>query len=215
MKKIKAVIFDLDGTVGDTIPLCLKAFRQAIEPLAGHRLSDTDIIATFGPSEEGTIMALAPDSYDKAFADFLACYEAFHDMCPAPFAGIEDILNMLNSKGVRIAMVTGKGKFSTDITLRRFGLSDRFEIVETGVVSGPVKPEGIRNVLDRFPDIEQDEVVYVGDSFHDIIASREAGVPVVSVAWASSADPQELAEHSPDALVHTIADLSQWLEERT
>mgnify|MGYP006357288589 CR=1 FL=1 len=48
MKKIKGVIFDLDGTIGDTVPLCIKAFRKAIEPLIERSVSDEEIIATFG-----------------------------------------------------------------------------------------------------------------------------------------------------------------------
>ncbi len=49
MKKIKAVIFDLDGTLADTLPLCIQAFRQSVEPLIKRSISDDDIIATFGP----------------------------------------------------------------------------------------------------------------------------------------------------------------------
>jgi phosphoglycolate phosphatase/pyrophosphatase PpaX len=54
MQKIKAVIFDLDGTVANTLPLCIQAFRQSIEPLIKRSVSDAEIIGTFGPSEEGT-----------------------------------------------------------------------------------------------------------------------------------------------------------------
>jgi len=53
-------IFDLDGTIGNTLPLCVTAFREALESLAGRPLSDAAIMATFGPSEEGTVMALVP-----------------------------------------------------------------------------------------------------------------------------------------------------------
>ena len=60
----KGIIFDLDGTIANTLPLCIEAFRKSIEPLANRALSDEEIIATFGPSEEGTIMALAPLHYD-------------------------------------------------------------------------------------------------------------------------------------------------------
>ncbi len=214
MKKTKAVIFDLDGTVADTISLCIKAFRQSIEPLVGREVSDAEITATFGPSEEGTIMALAPDFYDKGVADYLAYYEEFHDMCPAPFAGIEDILKILRAKEVRIAMVTGKGKASADISLRRWGLDKYFEMVETGIKSGPNKPAGIRNVMNHFSGLGRDEVIYVGDTPSDIISSREAGVPVVSAAWASSAEPEKLRELSPDELFHTVADFSEWLSTR-
>ena len=45
---MKCLIFDLDGTLGNTLPLCIAAFKQAIEPLAGRSLSDAEIIATFG-----------------------------------------------------------------------------------------------------------------------------------------------------------------------
>lgn len=72
IKTISAVIFDLDGTLANTLPLCIRAFRASIEPLANRALSDQEIIATFGPSEEGTIMKLAPDHYEQGVADYLA-----------------------------------------------------------------------------------------------------------------------------------------------
>lgn len=50
MQKIKGVIFDLDGTLANTLPLCIQAFRQSVEPLTLQPLSDEEIIATFGPS---------------------------------------------------------------------------------------------------------------------------------------------------------------------
>ena len=53
-------LFDLDGTLGNTLPLCIAAFREAVEPLSGECLIDADIVANFGPSEEGTIAALLP-----------------------------------------------------------------------------------------------------------------------------------------------------------
>ncbi len=120
MKKIKAVIFDLDGTLANTLPLCIEAFRQSVEPLINRSISDADIIATFGPSEEGTIMALAPNHYDKGIADYLHYYEQLHDMCPIPFGGMKEILQTLKNKGVRIAMVTGKGKHSTGHFIKIF-----------------------------------------------------------------------------------------------
>ena len=121
MEKIKAVIFDLDGTLANTLPLCIQAFRQSVEPLINRSISDAEIIATFGPSEEGTIMALAPNHYDKGVSDYLYYYENLHEMCPVPFDGIKDVLQTLKNKGIRIAMVTGKGKDSTDISLRIYG----------------------------------------------------------------------------------------------
>lgn len=67
--------------------------------------------------------------------------------------GIEDLLQTLREKGVRIAMVTGKGKYSTAISLKQFGFENYFEFIETGMPSGPRKPAGIQLVLDHFSNL--------------------------------------------------------------
>ena len=214
MQKIKAVIFDLDGTLANTLPLCIEAFRQSVEPLVKRSVSDAEILATFGPSEEGTIMALAPDYYDKGVADYLRFYQSLHEMCPSPFDGIKEVLETLKSKGVYIGMVTGKRKHSTDISLKHFELTGFFEIIETGSPKGGRKAEGIRLILDSLTQIKKEEVVYVGDSPKDILDSRKVGVGVVAAAWAETTDPEKLIELNPDEIFYTIKDFSRWLYDR-
>ena len=211
MQKIKAVIFDLDGTIANTLPLCIKAFRQSVEPLLNRAVSDEEIIATFGPSEEGTIMALAPDFYDRGVADYLHYYQHLHHTCPVPFEGMKELLTLLQNKGVRIAMVTGKGKHSTAISLQHFELTHFFEIIETGSPSGPRKAAGIQSVLDAWHEIKTKEVIYVGDAPSDIIASRKVGIPVIAAAWAETAEPEQLKALHPDELFYTIQDFTDWL----
>ena len=214
MQKIKAIIFDLDGTLANTLPLCIEAFRQSVQPLINRAISDAEIIATFGPSEEGTIMALAPDHYDKGVADYLRFYKTLHNICSTPFNGIKELLVALQRKGIRIAMVTGKGKHSTAISLQYFGLEDFFEIIETGSPNGQKKAEGIQQVLEFLIGIQKEEVIYVGDAPSDIIASRNAGVRVVAAAWAATAEPEKLIALSPDELFYTIEDFTDWLYSR-
>ena len=211
MKKIKAVIFDLDGTLANTLPLCIQAFRQSVEPLINRSISDAEIIATFGPSEEGTIMALAPNHYEKGVSDYLHYYKQLHDMCPVPFDSIKEILQTLKSGGIRIAMVTGKGKHSTDISLKHFELTNFFEIIETGSPEGARKAEGIRIVLDGLTNIKKDEVIYVGDAPSDITASRKVGIPIIAAAWADTSEPEKLQQMQPDELFYTIKDFKDWL----
>jgi phosphoglycolate phosphatase/pyrophosphatase PpaX len=211
MQKIKAVIFDLDGTLANTLPLCIRAFRDAIEPLILRRVSDEEIIATFGPSEEGTIRALAPDHYEQGVADYLHFYKAHHGICPQPFAGIRELLKNLQEKDIRIAMVTGKGKHSTAISLAQFGLLSFFGVLETGAAHGPRKPEGITNVLHQWPDLSKEEVIYVGDAPSDIEACRKTGIAIVAAAWAETAEPDKLAELHPDELFYTVADFAHWI----
>lgn len=107
MSQIKAIIFDLDGTIANTLPLYIQAFRQSIEPLINRSLSDKEIIATFGPSEEGTIKVLAPQHYDEAVKSYLYFYEKLHNMCQMAFDGIE-ILITLKQRAYTFLWLPGK-----------------------------------------------------------------------------------------------------------
>jgi len=214
MQKIKAVIFDLDGTLANTLPLCISAFRKSIEPLINREVSDEEIIATFGPSEEGTIEALAPDFYNKGVADYITHYTTLHDMCPAVFDGMPQLLETLKSKGIRTAMVTGKGKASADISLQRFGITEYFELLETGIRTGQSKPQGIKAILNKWNDLAKDEVIYVGDAPSDITACREAGIPIVAASWAETAEPEKLIPLHPDEIFYTVPAFAEWLYSR-
>ncbi|HEY6901081.1 MAG TPA: HAD family hydrolase [Puia sp.] len=209
---LQGIIFDLDGTIGNTLPLCIQAFRQSIEPLALKRLSDEDIITTFGPSEEGTIQTLIPEHYEQGIVNYLQFYQDLHDLCPDPFPGIIDLLDQLKARGVRIAMVTGKGLHSTVITLEKFNLKNYFEHIETGSPNGPVKDQGIAAVLNQWPDLDKNTILYVGDAPGDITASRKAGIPVAAAAWAQTAEPQKLLAQQPDYIFYTITAFADWLQ---
>jgi len=211
--KLRGVIFDLDGTLADTLPLAISAFRRAIEPLAGRTLTDAEIIAQFGPSEEGVIRALAPDHYQAALADYLRHYEALHGMAPSPFPDMRGLLAGLKARGVRLGLVTGKGAKSTRLSLHRLGLEDMFEAVETGDPAGPRKAESIRRVLAGW-ELDPAQAVYVGDAPTDVTAAREAGVSAVGVAWAKTTDRDLLAAAKPDALLTTVGELKDWLSSR-
>jgi len=211
MQKIKAVIFDIDGTLADTIPLIIKAFRQAVEPLVHQPLSDQEIEATFGPSEEGSVRSLAPDDYEKGTADFTRIYKESHDMCSHPFDGMTELLNTLKSKGVKMAVATGKGKETADISLQQFNLTGFFEMIETGSPEGSRKVEAINLILHSWPSIKKEEVIYVGDSPGDIKESHEAGIAAVAAAWAETAKPDKLKETQPDEIFYTVSDFAEWL----
>ncbi|GAA4319243.1 HAD hydrolase-like protein [Mucilaginibacter gynuensis] len=211
ISKIKGVIFDLDGTIANTLPLCIAAFRKSVEPLAGKALSDEEIVATFGPSEEGTIKALVPQHYDKGVADYLLHYEEMHGLCAGPFEGVVELIASLKERGVKVAMVTGKGKYSTDISLKQFDMLNDFEIIETGAPEGPRKVQGIEIVLNAWKELNKENIIYVGDAPSDIHASRTAGIPVVAAAWAETGEPEQLIPLQPDEIFYTIKDFSNWV----
>ena len=209
--KIKTVIFDLDGTIADTLPLCIAAFKKSIEPLLNKEISEEEIIATFGPSEEGTIRRLIPQHEEAGIKAYLGHYEQLHYTCPSAFAGIAELLEFLKDQGVQLAMVTGKGIHSTRLSLKQFGLEQYFEVMETGVPQGPNKINGIRNVLSRLK-ADKSESIYVGDAPSDIIYCKEVGIPIAAAAWASTTDAEVLKKLNPDWLFTTVNEFKSWIE---
>ena len=210
--KFETIIFDLDGTIADTLPLCIAAFKKSIEPLIATELSEAEIIATFGPSEEGTIRKLVPDQEAAGVKAYLQHYEDLHFTCPSLFPGIREVLDLLKDSGKHLALVTGKGVHSTRISLKQFELESYFEAIETGSPNGPNKVNGIRAVLTQFNSIVDDSL-YVGDAPSDIRYCKEIGIPIAAAAWAGTANPAELESLNPDWLFYSVEEFTAWISE--
>lgn len=210
---IKGILFDFDGTLADTLPLCIRAFRSSIEPRLGRTVSDEEIIATFGPAEEGTIKALIPDHYEEGVAAYLVHYQDFHADYPTLFAGIPELLTNLQASHVPVALVTGKGERSAALSLQFYQLTPYFSAFGYGDLETKSKARNINRIIREW-NLSADAVVYVGDAPSDIIACRQAGVPVVSAAWASTAEPDVLRAMQPDALFESVESFRDWLFER-
>ncbi|GAB3885032.1 HAD family hydrolase [Spirosoma agri] len=210
---IKGVLFDFDGTLADTLPLCIRAFRSSIEPRLGRSVSDAEIIATFGPSEEGTIKALIPDAYEEGVAAYLSHYEQLHVDYPELLPGVQALLTDLNAKGVKLALVTGKGQFSAAMSLDFYQLTSCFSAFGYGDQAVNSKARNITRIVHDW-QLPLDEVIYVGDAPSDITACREAGVFIASAAWASTAEPDVLKAHHPDELFASIDSFRIWLFDR-
>jgi Predicted phosphatases len=202
----KAIIFDLDGTLGDTLPLCIEAFRKSISPLAGKELTYAEIIATFGPSEEGTVRRLIPDHYDEGLHSYWKWYADLHSRCPDPFPGAVELLEDLAARGFILALVTGKAERSAEISLAHFKMGRFFQAREYGSPEGPSKDAGIRRILEKF-GLEPEDAVYIGDAPSDVFYARKVGVPVISAAWAETSDLEELKAMEPDHVFSTIDEL--------
>lgn len=146
---IKLVAFDLDGTIGDTLPMCIQAFKMATQPYAGHELSDEEVVQTFGLNEEGMIKCVVDEAYrQQALRDFYVVYEALHkEMCPRPFEGIHELITLLKRKGITVVLITGKGAKSCDITLRQFNMETSFAKVITGSAERNIKSEALKELL--------------------------------------------------------------------
>ena len=181
---ITALIFDMDGTLGNTLPSILVALRETFARFAGRIYTDDEITAMFGPSEEGIIMRhVPPDLYEPALEYYLNRYMDLH--ADAPFPGIRELMSDLKERGIRIAIATGKGPGSAAISMRAYGLENYIDCLETGSADGGIKPELIRRVLDGW-GLPAEQAAYVGAAESDMTDARIVGVLPLGAAWSPS-----------------------------
>lgn len=209
---IRGAIFDLDGTLGDTLPVCYRAFASVLGRRLARRFEDREIHAMFGPSEEGILSQLCPDDAEGALQEYLREYRLAHVGCTSPFPGVRGVLEFLRGQGVELAIVTGKGRGSARISLETFRLGGFFPLVEAGSPAGGVKPASMRRVLDHW-GFRPAEVVGVGDSPSDVRSAKEVGIASVAAAWAPGASAEQLAACKPARLFREVGALRAWLEE--
>jgi pyrophosphatase PpaX len=119
---VKGVCFDIDGTLADTLPVVYRAFQEVTEKFVGRSYSEEKIAKLFGPNEEGILQKLVPEQWEKCLPVFHQAYEKAHSSCNAPYNGIDRALLLLRNRGVRLGVVTGKGRVSTLMTLEKLSL---------------------------------------------------------------------------------------------
>lgn len=210
MSELHGIIFDLDGTLTDTLPLVCHAFRQAFARVLDQSYSDEAIHALFGPSEEGIVQRVAGERWQACLDAYLECYEREHDALARLFPGVEELLGWLQRRGIRLAIVTGKGPRSTAISLRKLALTRSIDEVRTGAPEGPVKPAAIREILQRW-GLAPRQVAYVGDAPLDMQAAREVGVLPLGAAWAAGADAAALRAAGAAEVFSSPRALHTWL----
>ncbi len=208
---IKMVAFDFDGTVADTVSMCIDAFIKALSPYIGYELGKNEIIKTFGQNEIGTVKAIAKDKWEPALKDFFYYYEKMHHSCPAPFPQIYELIDYLKERNIIVPLVTGKGQVCCNISLEKLGLERCFSDRMFGDETRNNKAESIIKLLEKY-NVKKDEFYYVGDAPTDITACREAGVTCLSAAWSDGADIENLKKNNPDYVFYNIASLKAFLE---
>ena len=209
--QIEGVIFDLDGTLADTLPVCFVAFRRTMEAFSDRRYTDEEIMAHFGPSEEGILQRLVPDRWEACLRVYLAVYEQEHLRAARLFPGIEEALRRLRKRGIPLAIVTGKGPQSAAISFRHLGLARYFDVLETGGPEGSIKPQAIRKVLARW-SVPPERVAYVGDASSDMEAARAAGLIPLGAAWDPRATVQSGNGRDSLVLFPTVERFTDWIE---
>ena len=207
---LRGIIFDLDGTLGDTLPVCFTAFRETLRFYLGRDYNDREIRAMFGPTEEGILQNLLGERWEEGFRRYLDAYREAHAQCPEPFPGMREALDLLRASDVRLAVVTGKGPRSAELSLEALGLAEVFAMVEAGSAQGGVKPRCMSKVVAAW-GLDPGDVACVGDAPSDIRSAREIGAIPLGAAWASTADYDLLRSLEPHDVFRKVDEFTRWV----
>ena len=110
---LKGLLFDWDGTLCDSLPVCVGAFRMTIQRYTGKELTTEEIMDHFGMNEKGILelkMADRPEIWAEALEDYNVNYRKLHEKVRAPFPGLKDLIADMRKKGVIVGLITGKGE---------------------------------------------------------------------------------------------------------
>lgn len=212
---IKTVIFDFDGTLADTLPIVYKGFQHIFRTYRNEEVTDEGVKAMFGPAEDDMIQKhFSEEQVPFAIEAFHNYYSKHHKTWVKPSKEIEDLLHFIRAHQLHLAVVTGKGRQSLDLSLKVLDMSDLFDMTITGdeVTRAKPEPEGILKVLDAL-DTPPHEAIYVGDSDGDIQAGQSAGVETAGVQWLPNYQTHAFTTH-PDHVFTKMSDFKEFLQER-
>jgi pyrophosphatase PpaX len=209
-----AVLFDLDGTLLDSIELILRSARYSFDKLGREWPSDEVWAAGIGVPLPIMFGRYARDLADRA--DFIAAYREYqlanHDRLIRCYAGVIETVHALRSRGHELAIVTSKSEALAIRGLAHVGLATAMDTIVGCDASTRHKPdpEPVRIALQRLGRAPE-EALFVGDSVHDILAGNAAGVRTAAALWGAGRR-EDMSVGEPSVWLDSLGDVLALVE---
>lgn len=213
----KACIFDLDGTLLDTLSTIGGYMNEALAPegVAPFPLDDYRYFVGDGARTLVKRTLTAADAYtEERFERVFALYNRLYDAAPngrtKPYEGVVALLTALKDKGVKVAVLSNKPDFATRAVVSSF-FGELVDIAHGGRDGIPLKPapDGVIALLDEL-GVTAAECLYIGDTGVDMDTARAASLFGIGVTWGFR-EREELLAHGARALVDTPAEILGFL----
>ncbi|MGD9158530.1 MAG: HAD family hydrolase [Desulfobacteraceae bacterium] len=209
----KAVIFDLDGTLLDTLSDLGDSMNSVLERhgFPSHDLESYKYM--IGDGVEALVKRALPESINdedsviKFIAEYRSEYKKNWNNKTGPYAGIVELIESLHSLGLKIAVFSNKPHDSTEICVREFLPFDKFDIVLGHRPEKDLKPDpgGALEIAEQL-NIPPDQILYLGDTSVDMKTAVAAGMYPVGVLWGFRTE-SELLESGAKELINRPAEL--------
>ena len=188
MKEYKAYIFDLDGTLLDTLEDLADAVNYAMRKNGFPERSLSEVRSFVGDGMRLLVKRSSPEGIEdalleQAFADFRDYYSVHYMDKTKPYPGIEAMLRALKAQGKRLCVISNKVDYAVKLLMDQF-FPGFFETVlgeREGIRRKPA-PDSLLAVMEEL-GLSKEECVYIGDSDTDILTAKNAGIDPISVSW--------------------------------
>ena len=184
----KAVIFDLDGTLLNTLADLQTAVNLALAAYGLPERSLEEVRKAVGNGIRRLISRSVPAGTELAveeavFARFKEEYKLHCSDETAPYPGVLELLKRLREEGYHLAVVSNKADFAVQELMKQY-FSKLYDVAlgETEGIARKPAPDMVEEVLKRL-DVEKVDAVYVGDSEVDVETAKNAGLPCICVTW--------------------------------
>ena len=212
----KLAVFDLDGTILDTLEDLTTAVKFALDNNGLPTRSREEVRSFVGNGIVNLMKRAAGENAangDKVLADFKEYYKEHCAEQTKPYAGILEMLGALKAKGVKLAVLSNKAHFATTLLAQRY-FPDIFNTVagenEAAGIRKKPAPDALVAIMKQY-GVSAKETVYIGDSEVDIQTAKNAGVDCISVCWGFK-DEKFLQENGASVIVKNPQEILQIFE---
>lgn len=214
MQPIRTVLFDLDGTLIDSIRLIIDSYHHTLATHGIAPRSDAEWLAGIGTPLWVQFGEWAHDA--ETMQAMVATYReynlAHHDARITPYPGVIGMVEAVRARGVRMGVVTSKNNSGARRGLKLIGVEAAMDVVigADDVQNPKPHPEPIHRAIEQL-GVAAESTIYVGDSLHDMHAGRAAGVRTGAVLWGPFGR-EHLAPSAPDHWLERPEDLIAMLD---
>lgn len=208
MTRWPTVLFDLDGTLANTVPAIVASYTHTWATV-GRTVTAADILPTIGRTLQDVFTEQDPERAEELEATYLAHNMAHLPELVEPYEGVNELLREMIDVGITTGVVTSKRTEGALLTMRCVGLPDDMPLLCSMEDTTAHKPDptplltGMRRV-----HANPETTLYVGDAVVDLQAARAGGMAGVGVTWGAGR-PADLREQPSVGVVDTVEQLRQ------
>lgn len=212
MPKIRAVVFDVDGTLIDSQGILIQSYQYAAKSQGLAPPTHDEIMAHMGKSVRDISLGLFPDHDPEILSRTGTDYVAENAHNATTFSGLKDLLRALKSRDIKLAVMTG-GDSNVHKRLKEYDIEQAFvSIVHSGRITNP-KPdsEGILLALEEC-EVKPQNAVMVGDMSYDILAGKNAKVAATIGVTHGLGTKEDLEAAGADYILDTLSTIIEVID---